>query len=146
MRFRWRLRTLLIGIALVAIPLAAWSAIQRRADRFTHLAAYHLQAHEVLIDEAGGVLECLQVEDGETLDSAAEKRFAGRGQREFLAYKASIFHWKLFEKYQKAAANPWLGVEADPPPPKLANPRFNLSEHYAELVRDWDKPSAGGFQ
>jgi len=139
-------QSLLVGVAQSAIGLAAWISIHRRSEHLMLLAAYHLQAHEVLLDSAGGPLECLQVGDGETWESAGEKRFAARGGRELLAYKASTYHWDLFEKYRKAAASPWSPVEADPQPPRMANSRLDADTSYVQMVRDWDKPLPGGMQ
>ena len=148
MRLRWHLRTLLIGVALLAVVLAAWRAIDRRSRRFNHLAAYHLQAHEILADQAGGPLDCLEIEDGETFEAAMERRFEARGEREQLAFQASIYHWNLFETYRKAAASPCSWVAADPLPPRMANPRFHPHASHDQTLRDWDQdePLSGGFQ
>lgn len=145
MRLKCRVRTLLIGVAALAV-IFAWVAIDRRSKRFNDLAVHHLQAHEILVDQAGGPLDCLQVSDDETWETAAEERFAARGEREHLAYKASRYHWELFEKYRRAAVHPWLWVVADSPPPQMANPRFIPDASYDQMVRDWDKPPSGGFQ
>ena len=72
MRLRWRVRSMLISVALVAIGLAAWVALERRSEHFTHLAAYHLQAHGELVDQAGGPLQCLQLEGDEALEAVME--------------------------------------------------------------------------
>ncbi len=146
MRLRWRVRSMLISVALVAIGLAAWVALERRSEHFTHLAAYHLQAHGELVDQAGGPLQCLQLEGDEALEAVMEGTFAARGKQEYLAYKASTYHWDLFEKYRNAAARPWLSIEADPPPPPMANPRINADASYVQAVRDWDKFLSSGFQ
>jgi hypothetical protein len=137
MRLRLRLRSVLIGVAMLAIGLAAWVTIERRTERFTHLAAYHLQAHFILAEQADGPRECLEPEDDDW-ETAVEQRFAARRERVYLAYEAATYHWDLFEKYRKAAASPWLSVRVDPLPPQMANPRFNADSGYVETVRDWD--------
>jgi hypothetical protein len=77
---------------------------------------------------------------------AIENRFAARSAPEYLAYKASTYHWDLFEKYRDAAATPWFCVNDDPPPPQLANPRFKADSSDEQEVRDWGKPQPGGMQ
>jgi hypothetical protein len=146
MRLRLRLRTLLLGVALLAVGLAVWMAIERRSKQFTRLAAYHLQAHEILVDQAGGPLQCLQVEGDDTWETAADKRFSARGERQYLASKASTYHWNLFEKWRKAAESPWLSVEVDPPSPPMANPPFDADSSYDQIVLDWDKPQPGSLK
>ena len=148
MRLRWRVRSLLVGIALLATGLAAWVAIERRAGRFRSLAAYHLPANGILVDQAGGGLECVQVGEDETLEAAVERVFAARGGQEYLASKAAMYHWALFEKYRAAAATPWRSVAADPPSPPMANPPFHPDAGLVRVVRDRDKPSTGeaGFR
>jgi hypothetical protein len=146
MRLHWRLRTMLVGVAALAVVLASAAAVHRRAEHFRRLAAYHLQACDFLLDQAGGPVKCLQVGEGEDWDTELEKRFAVRGDRKYAAYKAAKYHEELFEKYRKAAEGPWLPVAADPRAPAMANPSFALHPDYARMVRDWNKPTVGGFQ
>ena len=103
MGLRWRVRSLLIGVAPSAIGMAAWVVVQRRSEYYTHLAAYHLQAQDRL---RGGrrLPPCFQLGEGETLETWEEELVAGRGRREHLAYRASTYHRDLFEKYREAAS------------------------------------------
>ena len=132
MKLHLRVRTVMIAITLLAGLLGTAAGIERRVESFKRLAAYHYQAHSVLIDLAGGPLFC-----GTGLtDSDFERIFCGRGPNECLAYKASCYHSELADKYKMAANNPWLPVSDDPPPLAGTFPKFEVDPFYYDLAND----------
>jgi hypothetical protein len=143
---RWHVQSALVAVAVVAVLLGAGLAVRRRAERLVRTAAYHLQAHELLVEQAGGPLECVEAEGDEDFEEATERIFAAVGGREYLAYRASMHHWHLFEKYREAASRPWLPVASDPPAPELANPRLERDPTYDDRVRGRGKPWDSGFR
>jgi hypothetical protein len=127
------------GVALAAAALAVAAGIQRRGESFRRLAAYHLQASHVLIDEAGGPLSCGTGLSGDDI----EEIFCGRGPKECRAYRTALYHDALSEKYRLASMRPWLPIASDPPTPPGAHPRFEPDPRYVELVAE---DSDTGFQ
>jgi hypothetical protein len=128
------------GVALSAAALGLAAGVHRRSESFRRLAASHLQAHSLLVDEAGGPLAC-----GTGLtESDIDRIFCGRGPRECRAYRAAMYHYELSEKYRLAADRPWSCVADDPPAPPGANPKFEADPLYYELVSGQDTDS--GFK
>jgi hypothetical protein len=88
---RFRVRSLLVAVAIAGVILGGLAELQRRRERFREIADHHA----------------------------------------FNGYYCSLYgnpeldqwHAKMHEKYERAAARPWLLVEADPPaPPSLIIP------------------------
>ncbi len=139
-RLRWRVRTLMAGVALTAAALGLAAEIHRRGEALRRLAAYHFQASRVLIDEAGEPLLC-----GTGLTAADfERIFCDRGEKECRAYRAAMYHYDLFEKYRLASERPWLSVASDPPAPPGSNPKFEADPLYYETIIS--ENSDTGFQ
>lgn len=135
-RVRVTVRRVVVAVVLVALPLGLIAAVQYREARFRRLAAYHLQCQDVLYDELG-YYECnsFQRED-ETLEEALDRVHAARGPEVHRAFRASLYHSRLYEKYVRAAASPWRPVAPDPPPPPRANPRLVPDGDCDRVIRD----------
>jgi hypothetical protein len=102
----------MILTAAIAIPLGV--AVERRS-RFSRLAAQHRS--QIVECEEWGVHRRLGSEvnyrvfycvDGEAVPW---RRFR-------VARDLNEWHGLLAQKYERAAARPWLPVERDPPPPQ----------------------------
>jgi hypothetical protein len=95
---RFRLRSLLIAVAILATLLGVGVKLRRDAAQYDRLSRRHS-------GEAG----------------AWELRLAGRvvGPSQARAILGRA-HWHdaMAEKYRRAAARPWLPVAPDPPPPE----------------------------
>jgi hypothetical protein len=89
--YRFRLRSLLILVALVAIGLGGMRWTSRRASEFGRLA--------------------LDYRDSAKMSEVA---FATGNRR---LGPIAVYQRKLQRKYEYAAAYPWLPVAPDPPPP-----------------------------
>jgi hypothetical protein len=87
----YRMRSLLILVALVAVALGGMRWMERRASDFRRLA--------------------LDYRDSAKMSEVA---FAV-GNRRFGPF--AVYQRKLQRKYEYAAAYPWLPVPPDPPPP-----------------------------
>lgn len=106
---RFRVGTLMILVALTAIPLAGAANLQRCARRFHERAEWHreqrscfppltdLEVYLILAQPQGGPRPSGPVVEGLT---------------RFIEH-----HNQMTEKYERAAVRPWLMVEADPPLP-----------------------------
>ncbi len=106
------------------------------SEHFTHLAAYRLQAHGELVDQAGGPLQCLQLEVP-GVGSGHGRLSQPKGKQEYLAYKASTSLQRL-EKYRNAAARPWLvSRPTRQPPPQWRTPELMLMELRSSGSRSW---------
>lgn len=91
-RGRFRLRTLMIAVAVVAL-LAFGVTLIRNARRYRRTAVHHAIVSRIIEIEAG--------------------RAPTQSDRERAAY-----HSKLNDKYEHAASRPWLPLPPDPPPPE----------------------------
>lgn len=107
---RFRLRTMMAVLAVVAIPFGVCA--ERRA-RFLSIADRHF-------DEISDVVFAgYQGADGEWIYEATSDR-QNEGDPPLSSREQSIATWyrHLAWKYQDAAAQPWLPVAPDPPEPK----------------------------
>lgn len=96
---RFRLRTLIIAVAVVAVLLGGF-ALYRRSVGFAALA----EAHDVM-----------------ARNSWTRGSFMGPGGAiGHVEYPTPLtdHHTRLRDKYRRAASRPWLPVPPDPPPPK----------------------------
>ena len=101
---RFHLRTLLLVVALAAVLLAVAVELGRRRSEYLRRTAYH--AYE---GRYGGSV----FGDGVVLHDDP------KGGKPAMTSLAKIeHHARLAEKYQYAAAHPWLPVAADPPEPR----------------------------
>jgi hypothetical protein len=128
----------MIAVAFLAGLLGAAAVLERRVETFKRLAAYHEQAHAVLLDSCGPSL----CGTGLTEDDI-ESILCGRGPEECRAYKAAMYHYDLAEKYRAAAKHPWLPASSDREPPPGAFPEFEPDPLYYDLANDAD--DHGGF-
>lgn len=101
---RFHLRTLLLMVALAALLLAIAAGLGRRRREYLRRAAYH--AHEGRYG-------------GDVFGDGVVLRNNPKGGKPVMTSLAKIeHHARLAEKYQYAAAHPWLPVTADPPEPR----------------------------
>jgi hypothetical protein len=102
---RFRLRTLMIAVAVVGILFGSGLELHRRSVRFQALAERHgSEAHVMHIrgsnGRAGGELRVLSINDVP------------------IDRKLADWHLELRDRYRLAAGRPWLPVPPDPPEPK----------------------------
>src|SRR5262249_51267935 len=93
---RFRVRTLMIAVAFVAIT-SGTMLMWHRSCEYDRRAKYHAM-----------ILTGLIVVDG---------KIAGIRDHD-LSEAEREYHDQLLGKYDRAARNPWLPVEPDPPPPE----------------------------
>jgi hypothetical protein len=130
MRLRWRVRSLMAGVALSAAMLGLVVGVHRRRESLLRLAAYHSQAEGVLFDEA-----CLPYICGAGLTQANFDRiYLALKPRKYPVYRAAMYHHELSVKYRYAAETPWLLVADDPPAPPRAYPKFEPDPYYYKLL------------
>ena len=99
---RFRIRTLMVAVAVIALLIGVPFDLARRRRAFLRLAIEH-QAREVAV----------------TYDGYARVWFDSRGRPlDPRAAKLDLWNSQLADKYFRAARYPWLSVEPDPPEPK----------------------------
>ncbi len=103
---RVRLRTLLIAVAVAALPLATWARIEARRVQFRSIAAQHRKKIIGLVCYRGGW----------NIFPVAIIKGEYRILRES-EVKLDTWHLRLSEKYARAAESPWMPVAPDPDPP-----------------------------
>src|SRR5829696_7488312 len=109
---RFRLRTLMIAVVVIGIPIGI---VMDRQNRFWRLHQYH-QARRLLLTR--------YKEGGHSGHDGDRGRWfhghVGADMREFTEREYAVLHWHedLAEKYRRAASRPWLPVPPDPPAPR----------------------------
>ncbi|AGA28342.1 hypothetical protein [Singulisphaera acidiphila] len=101
---KFRIRTLMIAVAVLGIAFGGHAGFQRmnqRMQRFLFLARHHLQQ---------GVVNRLHLE-GLVAHGAAKADIEKYRMR-------SEYHHALSLKYKYASRHPWLAVSSDPPEPR----------------------------
>jgi hypothetical protein len=106
---RFRLRTLLIAVAVVGVVLGA-GMMRRRRSILHEKAAHHRAIGRRQAAKVRGIEELARA--ATTAREAAETRADARVEA-----RIGEYHAALARKYQRAAARPWLPVAPDPPPP-----------------------------
>jgi hypothetical protein len=105
---RFRIRTLMIAVAVVAIPLGAMVAVAERRQRFMRMATAHWRA-----------TVAVQILENGTANGVVEHYLDARGVPLGAQQQArDKWHETMAEKYRQAARRPWLPVPPDPPEPK----------------------------
>src|SRR5262245_46186738 len=100
---RWRLRTMMIGIAVLTIPLAIGVELKRRSDRYRRLAAEHaLWADYPGFDPD---LPDTWIYRNPILELSPPSYFESYAMREH-----PEAHRALAAKYAYAASHPWVTV------------------------------------
>ncbi len=132
MRFRLQMRTLMVGVAIVAAGMGVANMLRVRGQALSRSADYHHQASSELFEAAGGPLLC---NTGMT-EKEVEAYYCSNGAKECEAYHAAKYHAALAKKYEAAAARPWCWVPKDPPAPPCAFPKLGAPNPYHDkLVR-----------
>ena len=106
----FRLRTLMIAVAVVALPLATWARIEARREQFRRASAYHR-------DQVVGAITVAIGPPGSYGVAAWSTKFRCRLSQ--AQVDLDMWHLGLSKKYEEAAERPWLPVAADPDPPGL---------------------------
>ncbi len=143
---RFRIRTMMIVVAVTAalsagtaaiqrraVRFQAWSAaqavgqphaatIQRRAARFQELSVLHqIEAGKVLLTDLEVYLLLTPFKISNDTPRREVEEILNRVQQEQREAAPMIelkrYHWALAEKYARAARRPWLAVAPDPPAP-----------------------------
>jgi hypothetical protein len=100
MRFpHFRIRTLMIAVAVVAVLAAGFVRCKQRQDRFAELASRYDRESELLPGIWSGPGEAYEGPLG-------------------LPYRRGEYLDQMSLKYRSAASHPWLPVPPDPPPPE----------------------------
>jgi hypothetical protein len=94
---RFRLRTLMLAVALAAILMAVVGVLAARHDHFRSMALSHGRQARRLEKLAANAA-------GKDREKAILRRF--------------VWHADLHDKYARAAKRPWLPVVPDPPEPE----------------------------
>ncbi|MBV9510926.1 MAG: hypothetical protein JO303_11665 [Caulobacteraceae bacterium] len=107
---RYRVRTLMIAVAIAGAVGGAWTALGRRRERFERLGWYHRgQVVSILFGAPGAdgryVYEPTDHGQSGELITARQKRL-------------DRWHEAMAQKYWQAARYPWLPVARDPPRPE----------------------------
>jgi cytochrome c-type biogenesis protein CcmH/NrfG len=98
-------RHLLMLVTVAAIALGL-DAMRRRRAEFTSRMAYHSTQYR-------GRVRQLAVDRAWGMSAGREAASPGPIDRALVRY-----HFKMAEKYARAARYPWLSVEPDPPEPE----------------------------
>ena len=102
---RFRLRSMMILVAVLALSLSA-AVLWRRREHYRRLAeAYALTEMVLRVDSnmARGSAAFPLLDLSESMDRNARQ---------------ADYYARLRRKYERAARRPWLPVEADPPEPR----------------------------
>ncbi len=103
-RVRFTVRRLMVAVALAAVAIGgvAWVArVERLASEYRRQYARHSAEVQRYGEEASKALG-----------------LGGGRERHVRASRLAAYHARLESKYGRAAHNPWLPVEPDPPPPE----------------------------
>ena len=107
---RFRLRTLLVAVAVVALALGAGMILQRQSI-LRRTAAYHERMERVQAAKVRGIENLARA--ATTPELAAETRADAMVEARIGAH-----HARLKQKYRRMSTRPWLPVAPDPPPPE----------------------------
>jgi hypothetical protein len=127
MRFRTRVRSLLLLVALVAFAL--WcNSLMQRARESLFLFNYHSTASARLYSTGDWVdmriawRPCAEQDVRALIRQYNTSELTSRRELSTMLYRASDYHLKLALKYAEAWRRPWLPIVPDPPAPRLACP------------------------
>jgi hypothetical protein len=135
---RFHLRTLLVAIAAIAAVLGARS-FQRVSRQYSAVAAMHREAHRQVAEQRDILAKGVSRREGETYNPDEAVKFARSAweaelirervalrvkladalrQRMYELTESTTYHAKMRDKYERAAAYPWLSVTTDPSKPE----------------------------
>jgi hypothetical protein len=102
----------MLVVAVLAMLLGIWLGGERRKARFSALAGWHdRQTVCVFVGHPGP--------DGEYIwEATSRPKKLGDPPVSPRQQRISAWHYQIAAKYYRAARNPWLPVEPDPPPPE----------------------------
>jgi hypothetical protein len=102
------IRNLLLTVAGLAVVLGVTVGLCRRSESFQQAALSHAREAEFYVFDPWGLTRL------RNLDGTEDPGNATRVKQYRRLYH---HHRRLKEKYERAAARPWLPVAPDPPPP-----------------------------
>jgi hypothetical protein len=110
-RLRFRMRTLMLSIAVSAVVMGVAVGLWRRAESLKRIAVAHAREAHADEDAAWGCVKFGRDPDGtiSPVNRELAKQFG----------KLSEFHRLLKEKYELAASRPCLPVPPAPPSPPV---------------------------
>ena len=113
----FRIRTLMLIVVVVALPMAAVVSYQQRVQRFVALADFHRAETEIFgVSDLGWFLLLTPAQnappDWMERNLVKEDVAAIKSALQYVTY-----HWDMSGKYEEAAKHPWAALVADPPAP-----------------------------
>ena len=135
---RYSVRTLLVTTAIIAAVLGAWS-FQRLSQQHSAVAAMHRKAQREVAEQRDILAKGVSRREGESYNPDEAVKFArsaweaelilervasrakfadALGKRVQELTELATYHAKLHDKYERAAAYPWLSVAPDPRKPE----------------------------
>jgi hypothetical protein len=127
MRLRFRLHTLMMGVAVAA--LATWGCLllQRRSAELEAKATRHWNNMIYVDDEISRI--------GGTWNIFLKPRTADEEAKRARYLRRLDYEGHTFLKYSHAARLSWLAVGADPPPPAELVPLAPAWPNYRRMLR-----------
>ena len=107
---RFRLRSLMVAVAVAGVVIGGESMRRRRVD-YLRQAQYHAHLQQRLVVFSPGWIPETEAED-ERYRQAISRFFAKMASRPW-----TVYHARMKGKYLRAADRPWLPVVPDPPEP-----------------------------
>jgi hypothetical protein len=114
---RFRLRTLLVAVAVAAVMLGVIVPMVRLRARYSERAAGHGGSAQFYLEHARAADQghggCMKIGARGSIQEikAAYRRVAPKYRR------IADYHSLMARKYERASRYPWLPVPPDPPPP-----------------------------
>ena len=154
---RYSLRTLLAITAIIAAVLGAWR-FQRLSRQHAAVAAMHRTAAWEVAQQRAILAKEVSRPEGESDRPVEPMKFMSSAWdakliRERGALRANFadavrkrileladlytYHAKLHDKYERAAAYPWLSVAPDPPKPEQRVTSIAPSDHNGPQTGPW---------
>jgi hypothetical protein len=109
-RVRFTMRLMMVAAAVVGTVLGLAHWFESRAAWLRARRDFHSDRWTLTIVEPRG-------EDGRVTGPLQVTEYGGRPV-DGLRARRELWNYRMFKKYIKAAENPWLPVEPDPPEPK----------------------------
>jgi hypothetical protein len=111
---RWVITVAAIAVAAIGLMIGGGVVLKQRRDYFLSLA----QSHEKEVASSTARGNALKSRFGDTSGKTVEEITRVHAAYDRMIDRAD-HHASLVRKYERAARNPWLPVEPDPPEPVL---------------------------
>jgi hypothetical protein len=113
---RFRIREIMIAVAIVAVVLGLGATVQRRKERYPLLVAYHQEQREIWAREAWPTTEhvCSYPDVRSEQQEMLEHHVSRYGPKAGRALDRALQHYNLSEAYKRGASDlSWLDVLFD---------------------------------